>query len=90
MDDVNLYPVLIHCKAGLHRTGTMVAFYRMEYEGWTPQAAMNELMINGFSQKQCHVKNLYIKNYLVDYIPRAKRYGPTASRHDGVEMTPPP
>lgn len=73
-DDVNTYPILIHCKAGLHRTGTMVAFYRIEYEGWTPQAAMNELMINGFSLKQCHVKNPYIKNYLVDYVPRSKRW----------------
>ncbi|MFO0816220.1 MAG: tyrosine-protein phosphatase [Gemmatales bacterium] len=90
MDDVNNYPVLIHCKAGLHRTGTMVAFYRIEYEGWSPQAAMHELMVNGFSLKQCHTKNLYIKNYLVDYIPRAKRYGHTASRAAGVEMPPPP
>lgn len=72
-DDLNSYPILLHCKAGLHRTGTMAAFYRVEYEGWTPQAAMRELMTNGFSLKQCQVKNPYIKNYLVDYVPRAKR-----------------
>lgn len=72
-DNKNAYPILLHCKAGLHRTGTMAAFYRIEYEGWTPQAAMNELMVNGFSLKQGHVKNPYIKNYLVDYVPRAQR-----------------
>ena len=35
MDDRSNYPVLIHCKAGLHRTGVMVGVYRMEYDGWS-------------------------------------------------------
>ena len=43
MDDESSYPVLIHCKAGLHRTGVMAAVYRMEYDGWTKQDAMREL-----------------------------------------------
>jgi protein tyrosine/serine phosphatase len=72
-DDKNAYPILIHCKAGLHRTGTMVAFYRIEYEQWPVEAATRELMTCGFSLKQCTVKNLYIKNYLVDYVPRWRR-----------------
>ncbi len=84
-DDKNAYPIMLHCKAGLHRTGTMAAFYRIEYEGWTPQAAMRELMANGFSLKQCHVKNPYIKNYLVDYIPRAQRYAYLNGRSTRVE-----
>lgn len=89
-DDQNAYPIMLHCKAGLHRTGTMAAFYRIEYEGWTPQAAMRELMANGFSLKQCHVKNPYIKNYLVDYIPRAQRYAAHQSASLRVENTPQP
>jgi len=89
-DDKNAYPIMLHCKAGLHRTGTMAAFYRIEYEGWTPQAAMRELMANGFSLKQCHVKNPYIKNYLVDYIPRAQRYAQLHGATSGVENALPP
>jgi tyrosine-protein phosphatase SIW14 len=86
-DDRNAYPILIHCKAGLHRTGTMAAFFRIEYEGWSPEAAMQEMLTNGFSLKQCHVKNPYIKNYLIDYVPRAKRY---ACLHDDGPLTPSP
>lgn len=89
-DDKNAYPIMLHCKAGLHRTGTMAAFYRIEYEGWTPQAAMRELMANGFSLKQCHVKNPYIKNYLVDYIPRAQRYAYLNGGSTRVENAPQP
>src|SRR5262249_53933597 len=37
LDDPASYPVLIHCRAGLHRTGVMTAVYRMEYCGWTPR-----------------------------------------------------
>ncbi|MBL8823471.1 MAG: tyrosine-protein phosphatase [Planctomycetia bacterium] len=88
-DDKNAYPILLHCKAGLHRTGTMAAFYRIEYEGWTPDAAIQELMTNGFSLKQCHVKNPYIKNYLVDYVPRAQRYAMHQSSSQVEAATPP-
>jgi hypothetical protein len=68
----------------------MAAFYRIEYDGWTPEAAMRELMANGFSLKQCHVKNPYIKNYLVDYIPRAQRYAARIGLSTRVESAPSP
>src|SRR5439155_24054941 len=48
MDRPENYPILIHCRAGLHRTGVIVAVYRMEYDGWTPHEAMGELKANGF------------------------------------------
>src|SRR5262245_18486055 len=32
LDEPTVYPVLIHCRAGLHRTGVMTAVYRMEYD----------------------------------------------------------
>ena len=36
-------PLLIHCFAGIHRTGPYCAVYRMEYEGWSPAEAIEEI-----------------------------------------------
>ncbi len=41
-----LQPVLVHCQHGSDRTGTMVAIYRITFEGWTKAQATDE-MING-------------------------------------------
>ena len=41
------FPILIHCFAGIHRTGAHVAMYRMEVDGWTPQQAIAELQSMG-------------------------------------------
>ena len=36
MDKKENHPVLVHCFAGIHRTGTMCAIFRIEYHGeWT-------------------------------------------------------
>jgi protein tyrosine/serine phosphatase len=67
MDDPANYPVLIHCKAGLHRTGCMVAVYRMEYQGWSPQEALRELKANGFGEWVSDASNDYIVQYVTTY-----------------------
>ncbi len=36
-------PVLVHCFAGIHRTGVHVAAYRIDKNGWTNAEAMAEL-----------------------------------------------
>jgi protein tyrosine/serine phosphatase len=41
-------PVLLHCCAGIHRAGMFTALYRMEFEGWTPERAMEEMRECGF------------------------------------------
>ena len=48
LDDESNYPILLHCKAGLHRTGRLTAIYRMEYQGWSPGEALCELRANGY------------------------------------------
>jgi hypothetical protein len=69
-DDPDNYPILIHCMAGLHRTGALTAVYRMEYEGWPLADAMRELRANGFGDRKCTTANDYIYEYLIQYQPR--------------------
>ncbi len=67
MDDEASWPVLIHCRAGLHRTGCIIAVYRMEYDGWTPAQAVRELKQNGFGEFNCSTANDYITQYIMTY-----------------------
>ncbi len=67
LDDPASYPVLLHCRAGLHRTGVLVAVYRMEYEGWSPRAALQELRANGFGEWESQAANDYINQYILTY-----------------------
>src|SRR5262249_49261148 len=66
-DDPSSYPLLIHCKAGLHRTGCVAAVYRMEYEGWTPAEAIEEVKLHGFGDWACTSSNDYIAQYILNY-----------------------
>ena len=75
MDDPASYPVLIHCKAGLHRTGVMVAVYRMEYQGWSPPQAIRELKDNGFGEWPCTAANDYVTQYVLTYRPGLRAVG---------------
>ncbi len=79
MDDETVYPVLIHCKAGLHRTGIVTAVYRMEYEGWTPAEAYHELKAHGFGDWVCTSANDYVSQYVLQY-RRGLRHEDSASR----------
>jgi len=69
-DDPKNYPILIHCMAGLHRTGVLTAVYRMEYEGWETADAVRELRANGFGDRKCTTANDYVYEYLFQYKPR--------------------
>jgi tyrosine-protein phosphatase SIW14 len=81
LDDPTVYPVLIHCRAGLHRTGVMTAIYRMEYQGWSQKQAIAELKGNGFGEWPCTSANDYIVQYVLTYRPRARSQQTVDSRH---------
>jgi protein tyrosine/serine phosphatase len=72
MDERQNWPVLLHCKAGLHRTGVLAAVYRMEYQDWDATAAIAELKAHGFGDVACTAANDYIQQYVLDYRPRKR------------------
>ncbi len=72
LDDPSNYPMLIHCKAGLHRTGLLTAVYRMEVEHRPKDEVVRELRANGFGTYAATNGNIYIKTYIDDYQPRSR------------------
>lgn len=75
MDDPSNYPVLLHCRAGLHRTGLMSAIYRMEYQGWSRAQAFRELRDHGFGPWACSAANDYVSQYVLTYRSGLRRPG---------------
>ena len=67
MDKPENYPVLVHCFAGIHRTGTMCAVFRMEYQHWSADRAINEMLQCGY-QAADMVED--IEGFLRNYTPR--------------------
>jgi tyrosine-protein phosphatase SIW14 len=67
MADPSNHPVLVHCFAGIHRTGTLVAVFRMERHRWPVDRAMAEMEFCGFDPEDMHE---HIAGYLMGYRPR--------------------
>lgn len=59
LKDKNSYPVLIHCKHGEDRTGLIVGLHRVFAEGWTPEAAYDEMLDYGFHPLLFKLDNYY-------------------------------
>jgi protein tyrosine/serine phosphatase len=66
MKNPDNFPVLIHCFAGVHRTGAFCAIYRMEFEHWSNTAAIAEMKSCGYFNLD---DELDILNYLEHYRP---------------------
>ncbi|MBV9122273.1 MAG: dual specificity protein phosphatase family protein, partial [Planctomycetes bacterium] len=67
MDNPANYPVLIHCFGGIHRTGAYCAIYRMEYDRWSNDRAINELREGGYTNLD---EEWDLLTYLENYQPR--------------------
>lgn len=66
------YPILLHCKAGLHRTGRLTAIYRMEHHRWTPGEALRELRANGYGFVAASERDEFVVQFIQNYKPRWK------------------
>jgi len=73
LDDPSSYPVLLHCRAGLHRTGLLTAVYRMEYERWPIPEAFRELKANGFGDWAATSADGYVYAFVELYQPRWRK-----------------
>jgi len=65
-------PVVVHCEHGADRTGLVVAMYRIAYQGWTKDAAVDELVHGGYGYHPVW-KNItrYLRNVDAEKIRRA-------------------
>ena len=66
MSDPCNYPVLVHCFAGIHRSGAYCAIYRMEFEHWNNARAIAEVRSCGYSNLD---EELDILGFLEQYRP---------------------
>lgn len=48
VENKSLHPILVHCKGGRHRTGGLVAAYRIRVQGWSNERAYEEAKAYGF------------------------------------------
>ncbi len=70
LDDESAYPILIHCKAGLHRTGRLTAIYRMDKEGWEVGDALRELRANGYGYTAASESDDFVIQFVQNFKPR--------------------
>jgi protein tyrosine/serine phosphatase len=64
VNDQANWPVFVHCAGGRHRTGAMIAVYRMTMDNWTVDQAYNEMKQYDFYTSRGHG---CFKDYVYDY-----------------------
>ncbi len=71
MNDPHNYPVLVHCFAGIHRTGAYCAIYRMEFEHWSNAQAIAEMKACGYTNLDDELDILgYLEQYRPSWMPK--------------------
>lgn len=43
VQDRENWPIVVHCQGGIHRTGLWSALYRIQFQGWSPERAIDEM-----------------------------------------------
>jgi tyrosine-protein phosphatase SIW14 len=83
MNNKDNYPVLIHCFAGIHRTGAFCALYRMEFDHWTNARAIEELRAGGYRDLDDEADLL---GYLETYQPSWKKAPAEETKSPSTEL----
>ena len=70
--DASKQPILMHCEAGKGRTGYLAAIYRMEFDGWPAERAIQEMAQYRFGPER-HDKELErLRRYNVTTAPSSQ------------------
>jgi tyrosine-protein phosphatase SIW14 len=73
MSDPRNHPVLVHCYAGIHRSGAYCAIYRMEFEHWGNAEAIAEMKECGYTNLDEELDILgYLEQYRPGWMPKAE------------------
>jgi tyrosine-protein phosphatase SIW14 len=86
VSDPSNYPVLVHCFAGIHRTGAYCAIYRMEFEHWSNARAIAEMKACGYTNLDEELDILgFMEQYRPSWMPKSEASVPSSP---GVKKKP--
>ena len=61
--DKSNWPILVHCSRGKERSGVLSAIYRIEYDHWSSEDALEETYRLGLARGHMPIPENYIKTY---------------------------
>ncbi len=60
IDQNNSQKIFVHCRRGKDRTGTVIACYRIQHDGWTNQRALEEAHMLGMSSLEYGMRSFIL------------------------------
>lgn len=80
MQDPSNWPIVVHCQGGIHRTGLMAALYRIQFQGWSPERAIDEMedLYFDWSVTDRDALKRWLRAYRTDPRHSVPRAAPTA------------
>lgn len=79
MDDPENLPVAVHCVSGRHRTGTMSALFRLEYDRWPIERVLAEMYSFRFGPP-IPLQEMNLRTYVPRPLPTAHEWAELRER----------